>query len=458
MDTEQIRQQQAAGFGYLRFGPALEAPYRLARAALIRQRARPVSIAGFLLFLVYAGMDLVTLPPDLARVTVSIRLAITCPVIAIVVWLAYRPTPSDRVFEQIYLAAYLVGGLCVVAIIGVARSMAFPLPYEGMILMLMFGYFAMGLPFLSASLVSWVLVASYLLVELWTAEPAGDLLINLFFLATANVIGMIGAWTSEYRHRAHFLDRQLLKHLHHAARQESQRKTELITAASHDLRQPLNVIDITLQTLAPGPDSVAEQLRDRVRHLRRLLGTVFDSARLNEGMITAELQPVRLAGLYQDLEDLVADSQSQEGMVLEVDHESGHHQVVADPSLLFRVLQNLVFNALEHSGGRRVRLHATIDAGQVTVEVSDDGRGLPAELKDSLFLPYVRGHGSSDCPGLGLGLTIVREFIALMHGSCGARSRPEGGATFWVRLPAVTASPAPGPDSRIPSGYARPVG
>ncbi|MEE3170913.1 MAG: histidine kinase dimerization/phospho-acceptor domain-containing protein [Pseudomonadota bacterium] len=297
MDTEQIRKQQASGFGYLRFEPALEAPYRLARAALIRQRARPVSIAGFLLFLVYAGMDLVTLPPDLARVTVSIRLAITCPVIAIVVWLAYRPTPSDRVFEHIYLAAYLVGGLCVVAIIGVARSMAFPLPYEGMILMLMFGYFAMGLPFLSASLVSWVLVASYLLVELWTAEPAGDLLINLFFLATANVIGMIGAWTSEYRHRAHFLDRQLLKHLHHAAREESQRKTELITAASHDLRQPLNVIDITLQTLAPGPDSVAGQLRDRVRHLRRLLSTVFDSARLNEGMITAELQPVRLAGL-----------------------------------------------------------------------------------------------------------------------------------------------------------------
>ncbi|MEC7376775.1 MAG: HAMP domain-containing sensor histidine kinase [Pseudomonadota bacterium] len=458
MDTEQIRHQQAVGYGYLRFEPALEGPYRLARAALIRQRARPVSIAGLLLFLVYAGMDLLTLPPDLARVTVSIRLAITCPVIAIVVWLAYRPTPSDRVFEHIYLAAYLLGGLCVVAIIGVARSMAFPLPYEGMILMLMFGYFAMGLPFLSASLVSWVLVASYLVVELWTGQPSGDLLINLFFLTTANVIGMIGAWTSEYRHRAHFLDRQLLKQLHQAARHESQRKTELITAASHDLRQPLNVIDITLQTMTAGPDSIAEQLRDRVRHLRRLLGTVFDSARLNEGMIKAELQPVCLAGLYRDLEDLVADSQGADGMELRVHHETGQHQILADPDLLFRVLQNLMFNALDHSGGQRVSLRASADAGHVLIEVSDDGRGLPPELEDSLFLPYVRGHGSCDCPGLGLGLTIVREFTTLMNGSCGARSRPEGGATFWIRLPVVTASPARGQDSRIPSGYAPPVG
>ena len=225
MTTEQIRQQQAAGFRNLRFAPDLEEAYRRTRSGLIRQRARPVSVAGLFLFLIYAVMDALTLPPELAQITVSIRLAVTCPVIASVVWLAYRASPSDRLFERIYTLAYLVGGLSVVAIIAAARQVAFPLPYEGMILMLMFGYFAMGLPFFSASLVSLVLVISYLLIELLNGMSGAALTTNLFFLTTANVIGMVGAWTSEYRHRAHFLDRQLLDRLHQATRDESRRKT-----------------------------------------------------------------------------------------------------------------------------------------------------------------------------------------------------------------------------------------
>lgn len=456
VDIEQIRQQQARGFLNLRFSPALEERYRHSRAALIRQRAQPVSIAGLLLFILYAGMDLLTLPPDLARVTVSIRLAITCPIIALVIWLAHRPAPSDRVFEQLYVLAYLGGGLSVVGIIGVARSMSFPLPYEGMILMLMFGYFAMGLPFLSASLVSLTLVASYLMVELWDGEPANRTMTNLFFLMTANAIGMIGAWTSEFRHRAHFLDRQLLERMHQSAQQESQRKTELITAASHDLRQPLNVIDVTLQNLAPGPNPLADQLRDRVRHLRRLLGTVFDSARLNEGMINADIQPVSLPATFRDLEDLVTDV-GHSSMAVQIDHEGGPQQVEADPGLLFRVLQNLIFNALDHSGGQWVRLEARQLAGQVLIEVSDNGRGLPTELEQQIFSPYVRGRASGDRPGLGLGLTIVREFVSLMGGSCGALTRPEGGATFWIRLSGTTTTPGPGPGPRTRSGYAPPT-
>ncbi|MBC7194026.1 MAG: sensor histidine kinase, partial [Marinobacter sp.] len=122
MNAEQIRQQQAAGFLNLRFVPDLEDIYQQNRAAMIRLRARPVSVAGLILFLIYAGMDLVTLPDELAKITVTIRLAITCPLIALVVWLAYRPTPSDKLFERIYTLAYLLGGLTVVAIIGAARQ------------------------------------------------------------------------------------------------------------------------------------------------------------------------------------------------------------------------------------------------------------------------------------------------------------------------------------------------
>lgn len=458
MTTEQIRQQQAAGFRNLRFAPDLEEAYQQTRAGLIRQRARPVSVAGLFLFLIYAVMDSLTLPPELAQVTVTIRLAITCPVIALVVWLAYRPFPSDRAFERIYTLAYLLGGLSVVAIIAAARQVAFPLPYEGMILMLMFGYFAMGLPFFSASLVSLILVISYLMIELWNGMAGSAIATNLFFLTTANLIGMVGAWTSEYRHRAHFLDRKLLDRMHQAARDESRRKTELITAASHDLRQPLNVIDITLESLSAGKDGLAahpatKQLRDMVRHLRRLLGTVFDSARLNEGMVQAVIQPTSLKPIFRDIGDLLADSLGSSEVEVRIDHQNADSHVLADPSLLSRVLQNLIFNAVQHSGGTTVFLSAKTMNSEVRLEVSDNGAGLPPGLDDTLFSPYVRGEGQTGYPGLGLGLTIVREFVALMKGSCGAASEPGQGSVFWVRLPAaVTASPGLGPDSRTPSG------
>ena len=461
MNTEQLRHQQATGFPRLRFAPDLEQSYRKTRASLIRQRARPVSIAGLILFLIYAAMDVLTLPAELARVTVSIRLAITCPVIAIVAWLAFRAAPSDRTFERLYTLAYFLGGLSVIAIIGVARHMAFPLPYEGMILILMFGYFAMGLPFISASLVSLALVFSYFMTELWSGMPGPAIMSNLFFLMTANIIGMVGAWTSEYRHRAHFLDRQLLDLMHQAARDESRRKTELITAASHDLRQPLNVIDITLENLSPGSGEPGEnpvmtQLKDTIRHLRRLLGTVFDSARLNEGMVQADIRQTPLAPIFRDMDDFLADSLGSQAVELQIDHHSADLHVLADPSLLLRVLQNLVFNAVEHSGGSTIRLFAEAIDQQVRLQVTDNGAGLPPELEGTLFAPYVRGQGPTERPGLGLGLTIVREFVALMHGTCGVETEPGRGSAFWVLLPApVTTTPGSGQGSRTLSGYER---
>ncbi|WP_417567271.1 sensor histidine kinase [Marinobacter sp.] len=464
MNTEQIKHQQTTGFPRLRFAPDLEQSYQKTRASLTRQRARVASIAGLILFLIYAAIDLLTLPAELAQVTVAIRLTITSPVITVVAWLAFRSAPSDRVFEQLYTLAYFLGGLSVVAIIGVARHMAFPLPYEGMILMLMFGYFAMGLPFLSASTVSLVLVFSYFMTELWSGMPSPLIMSNLFFLMTANVIGMVGAWTSEYRHRAHFLDRQLLNLMHQAARDESRRKTELITAASHDLRQPLNVIDITLESLSPGNGGaslqpVTNRLKDMTRHLRRLLGTVFDSARLNEGMVQADIQATLLAPVFRDLRDLMADSLGSQNVELLIDQGSGKLQVLADPSLLFRVLQNLVFNAVEHSGGTTVRVSAEHQGRQVCVRVLDNGAGLPSELRETLFSPYVRGRGQTDCPGLGLGLTIVQEFTALMQGTCGVDTETGRGSAFWIRLPAAaTASPEPGQGLRIPSGYEHQAG
>lgn len=447
MTPQVILAQQASGFRRLQFCPELEAKYRQHRAAALRERARLVAGAGLLIFCVFVLLDLIMLPAELAEATVAIRLSITCPVIILVWWLSYRHWPGHLAFEHLYTLAYLVGGLSVVAIIAVARLRDFPLPYEGLLLMLMFGYFAMGLPFYGASLASALIILAYLTCELAIGLATHAVMMNLFFVLTANGIGMVGAWLTEYRHRAHYLDQQLIQRLHQTAAEESERKSHLITVASHDLRQPLNVIGLALTNLSAAPlppeqHGLVHRLRATIGHFQRVLGTVLDISRINEGMIHPQIQTLDLNSLLEQLEDLTTDHADLHGIRLARSDTEWGLRVRADPDLLLRALQNLVFNGIDHSGGTLIRISTRRRGQAVQIRISDNGTGLDSNLQDRLFLPFVRSGGGRDhSPGLGLGLAIVKELTELMRGSCGVDQQPTG-TTFWLELPMPEPAPA----------------
>jgi len=454
MTPQVITAQQASGFRRLQFCSDLEPGYHQLRASALRERARLVAGAGLLIFCVFVVLDLVMLPTELAHTTVAIRLSVTCPVIALVWWLSYHHWPSHLAFERLYTLAYLAGGLSVVAIIAAARLRDFPLPYEGLLLMLMFGYFAMGLPFYGVSLASALIILAYLICELAIGLATHAVMVNLFFVLTANGIGMVGAWLTEYRHRAHYLDQQLIQLLHQTAAEESERKSHLITVASHDLRQPLNVIGMALTNLAAAPlpseqRGLVHRLRATIGHFQRVLGTVLDISRINEGMIHPQLRTLDLNGLLEQLEDLTTDHADLFGIRLTRTGSEPDLQVRADPDLLLRALQNLVFNGIDHSGGTLIEIATRRQGQTVQIRIADNGTGLDPDLQDRIFQPFVRSGGGQDhSPGLGLGLAIVKELTELMHGSCGVERQPVGTA-FWLELPVsdcapgeVTASPA----------------
>ncbi|WP_286220936.1 sensor histidine kinase [Marinobacter apostichopi] len=451
MNPQVIMSQQSSGFRRLRFCTELEPAYRQRRALAVRERARLVSAAGLLIFGIFILLDLATLPPELADVTVTIRLTVACPVIALIYWLSHQRWPGDLAFERLYTLAYLAGGWSVVAIIAAARLRDFPLPYEGMLLMLMFGYFAMGLPFFSASLASALIILAYLICELTIGLATHALMINLFFILTANGIGMIGAWLTEYRHRAHYLDQQLIHQLHQTAAEESERKSRLITVASHDLRQPLNIIGLTLSNLAETSlpteqQALVHRLQGTVGHFQRLLGTMLDSSRINEGMIHPEPQVIDLDGLLEQLIDLTIDHADLHDISLYRAEAGSPIRVLADPQLLLRTLQNLVFNGIDHSGGTAIRISAMLRHGLVRISVSDNGSGIDPQLGDRVFQPFMRGTVNQEhAAGLGLGLAIVKELTELMHGTCGVSTAVDAGTTFWLDLPALPLTPAQPP-------------
>ncbi|MDX1633585.1 MAG: HAMP domain-containing sensor histidine kinase [Marinobacter sp.] len=442
MNISELREQKASGFRRLRFTPLLERAFLIERDKGLRARCRPVSLSALALLACYAGLDLAMLPPELARQTLMVRGLFTTPVILMVLMLSYQPI-SARLFSRCYTVAYLAGGLSVVIIIALARLQGVAMPYDGILLMLMFGYMVMGLPFRSVSLASLLILVAYLAMEIAVATPLPEVAMNGFFLATASIIGMVGAWLSEYRQRAHYLDRQLLALGRLSAERDNLRKTHLITAASHDLRQPLQVISLLLDNLRPErlpPDEapLVARLKASLAHFNGLLASVLDLSRLQENMVIPAPADLSADQVLQNLANAVADAAAERGVVFTVGPVAGP-VFRADPQLLHRVLQNLVLNSLEHSGASRIRVCALAQDGQIRFEVEDNGCGIDAQTRARVFEPFFRVSGQgAETRGLGLGLAIVRELTGLMAGQCGVSAGRERGCRFWVTLPAVT--------------------
>jgi two-component system, OmpR family, sensor kinase len=124
---------------------------------------------------------------------------------------------------------------------------------------------------------------------------------------------------------------------------------------------------------------------------------------------------------------------------------------------LHRLVLNLIQNALVHTPpGTAVDARARRDGDDVVIEVSDEGPGVPEEMRAQIFDRFVRGDGdrARTGSGSGLGLAIVRAVAESLGGSVALDSGEAGGARFTVRIPAAEAGAVPAAEA---SAAARPV-
>lgn len=438
------------------FDALLESAYRRDRAEAMRARARPVAFSALGLFFVYSLLDIWFFPASLSSQTVALRLLVVCPIILGVLWLS-RPRANLRVFVAYYYVAYTLGGISMVSLIWLSRRQGVDMPYDGMLLMLMFGYFLMALPFKVVSVISLAYSLLYLLMEIAMGSDSGLIVRNGFFVTTANVIGMFGAWIQTRNQRVHFLDRTQLELSRKQAEAQSDEKTRFIAMASHDLRQPLHVINLLLENLrhcktAALREQTLDRLQLTVEHLNRLLSALMDISRLQQGMVKPELKGLDVAAILQQSVEESAERATAQGVRLVADVAGNGLHVLADEILLQRALRNLILNALEHSGATQITLSAHLHGQQVQLSVRDNGQGISPEAQALVFNPFYQLHQSKDgFGGLGLGLAIVRELVDLMRGDVGLESAPgstlgtapgttpgtthESGSHFWIRLP-----------------------
>ena len=226
---------------------------------------------------------------------------------------------------------------------------------------------------------------------------------------------------------------------------ESERqRNSLLAALSHDLRTPLTGLIGLAETLAlelaaeesPHQESLTA-IREQAVRMALLADNLLDMAKLQTG-------GVRLRKDWQSLEELVgsavrmlAQSLREHPLRLALDPELS--LIHCDAVLIERVLVNLLENAAKYTpAGTGIGVTASVATDRLTVEVWDEGPGLPAGREQALFEKFTRGQAESAVPGVGLGLAICRAIIEAHGGRIQAANRDGGGASFTFTLPLET--------------------
>ena len=218
-----------------------------------------------------------------------------------------------------------------------------------------------------------------------------------------------------------------------------------VAGIAHDLRAPLSVFDGYTRMLAAGdlgPISESAQraltvMTGKVAEMRSLLDTLLDATRPAEALAEPQDRPVL------DLADVAAQAVSRAEPRAKLARQrldlvvADQAPVRADPRLLGRILDNLINNALVHTGvGRSVTVAVQRDGRYGQVRVQDDGPGMPADARARLFSPVPRD--SSDAPpsrGSGLGLYFCRALAARVGASLTLEPAAGRGLTFRIELP-----------------------
>ncbi|PZQ56802.1 MAG: hypothetical protein DI570_20670 [Phenylobacterium zucineum] len=224
---------------------------------------------------------------------------------------------------------------------------------------------------------------------------------------------------------------------------ERDAKTQFIRAASHDLQQPLQAAALFLDQMKPRGRAadLASPLVGVKRSLgvaRTLVEAMLDHLKLESGSVQADPAAFAAAELFDRV--LLTQGPAAAAAGIELSVAGGRTPIHADPLLLARAVENLVANAIRHSGGRRVVIGARARSDHVTIWVVDDGRGLAAGDAARIFQPFQQGERVGPAGGFGLGLASTLGLVELMSGACGVSPGLTRGAAFYIRLPVAARS------------------
>ncbi len=234
-----------------------------------------------------------------------------------------------------------------------------------------------------------------------------------------------------------------LAHAKSTAEDASISKTRFLAAASHDILQPLNAARLYVTSLVErqngGEDSrLVENIDDSLEAIEEILGALLDISRLDAGAMTPSITRFRIGDLMRSLEIEFAPIARAKG--LQLTFVPCSLPVESDRSLLRRLLQNFVSNAVKYTPRGRVLVGCRRHGQSLRICVYDTGVGIPVQKRGEIFKEFHRlEQGARIARGLGLGLSIVERLARVLNHGIAIDANAGGGSVFSVMLPIAKA-------------------
>ena len=229
-------------------------------------------------------------------------------------------------------------------------------------------------------------------------------------------------------------------------------KDDFMSSVTHELRTPLTSIRALAELMVDDPDMPAEQRQQflaivvgETERLSRLVNQVLDMAKIESGHAEWRNADVDLAALVRQAAQTMQEVLREHGTALELELPDAVPTLRADPDRLMQVLLNLLSNAAKFvpAQGGRITVRLLAHARGATVEVQDNGPGVPAAQRQQIFEKFRQGSEAGRRPqGTGLGLPICRQIVEHFGGQLELRPDLGQGACFAFTLPWSPPEPA----------------
>lgn len=223
--------------------------------------------------------------------------------------------------------------------------------------------------------------------------------------------------------------------------QAEQQRDDMISFVVHELRNPLANLTLcnTLleQSLHEGDTKGADELFEKARlnttRLHSLIAELYDATKAGSGNMQFSKSFFNFGELVQQVIDATQLANPDHTI-----HKTGEANVdiYADSNRLHQVLTNYLVNAIKYSPeADRVDVHLSVENGNIIVEVTDYGKGIPPEKISHVFDRYYRADASVKIEGLGLGLFLCKQIIDAHNGRVWITSKLDEGSTFYFSIP-----------------------
>ena len=221
------------------------------------------------------------------------------------------------------------------------------------------------------------------------------------------------------------------------------RKNAFLGMVGHELRNPIMALGAGLHLLgrshsAEAVVQVQGQMERQVAHMTRLIEDLLDVARIDQGKIVLRTEPMLLADAVALAVEITRPQIEAQAHRLTIDLPEGPIWLRADHARIAQVLSNLLANAARYTlPGGAIRLAVRCEGGQVAIDVSDTGVGIPPDMQGQIFDLFAQvDRGQRQTEGLGIGLALVRQLVVLHGGTIELVESAVGqGSRFQVLLP-----------------------